>query len=98
MYIVGLKCEKYNFSFLNVEFHTVFATLLLYCINNDDDDDDDDDDNDNNNNNNNNNNNWSYRAPLVTKYTALETKRRVAVGTAHIVTVLLCLLCSLMYV
>jgi hypothetical protein len=30
---VVLHVEGYNFSFLNVEFHTVFATPLSYCIN-----------------------------------------------------------------
>jgi hypothetical protein len=29
---VGLTYEKYNFSFLNVTFHTVFITPLLYPI------------------------------------------------------------------
>jgi hypothetical protein len=27
---VGLMCERYNFNFLDVNFHTVFTTPLVY--------------------------------------------------------------------
>lgn len=32
MYTVGLTHKKNNFSFIDVELHTVFATPLSYCI------------------------------------------------------------------
>jgi hypothetical protein len=30
IYTVGPTCERYNYSFLNVKFHMVFTTPLLY--------------------------------------------------------------------